>query len=254
MNYRVALVSGASAGIGKAVAETLAEAGVKLVLLARREDRLLALAESLRQRTACHVLACDLTDAQQLEEKIQVLPPEFAEVDVLVNCAGAALGLHVAQKADWNDWRAMIELNCVALARLTHRFLPGMVARNRGHIVNIGSIAGSYPYKAGNVYGATKAFVEQFTLNLKADLLGTQVRVSNIEPGMVAATEFSVVRFGGDMARVADTYRGIEALTPADIAAAVQWVLSQPPHVNVNRIEIMPVAQAPSRTEYFRST
>jgi NADP-dependent 3-hydroxy acid dehydrogenase YdfG len=251
--YRIALISGASSGIGKAIAGVLAERGVKLILLARREDRLRALADSLQSKTSCHVLACDLTNENEVARKIKNLPPEFSEVDVLINCAGAALGLQAAQEADWSNWKTMIELNCLALANLTHVFLPAMVKRNRGHIVNIGSIAGNYPYKGGNVYAATKAFVEKFTINLKADLLGTAVRVTNIEPGMVADTEFSAVRFNGDMERVAQTYRGIDALQAVDIANAVEWVLNQPAHVNINRIEIMPVAQAPSRTEYFRS-
>jgi NADP-dependent 3-hydroxy acid dehydrogenase YdfG len=253
INYKTALISGASSGIGRAVAHVLAESGVNLILLARREEKLIELAESLTVQTKCHVLACDLTNTDDLELALSCVPDEFMSIDVLVNCAGAALGLGTGQDSNWQDWQSMIDLNCTGLAFLTHKVLPAMVGRNCGHIVNIGSIAGTYPYKGGNIYGATKAFVEQLTLNLKSDLLGTAVRVSNIEPGMVSDSEFSLVRFGGDEEKVAGVYEGIEALSSEDVANAVKWVLAQPPHVNVNRIEIMPVNQAPARTDYSRN-
>lgn len=252
MKYQVALITGASAGIGSAIARVLARQELKLILLARRRDRLEALQTELEAYTQCHAIAADMADLHQLETAIRHLPAPFADIDVLVNCAGLALGLGTAQEADWNDWQTMVNVNCTGLAFLTHQLLPGMVRRDSGHIVNIGSIAGTYPYRGGNVYGATKAFVEQFSLNLKADLLGTAVRVTNIEPGMVGDSEFSLVRFKGDAGKAADVYAGIDALKPEDIAENVLWVLSQPPHVNINRMEIMPVAQAPSRTAYHR--
>ncbi len=251
--YQTVYITGASSGIGKAVAQLLSEKDLQLVLLARREDKLLEVKESLNAPEKCHVVSCDIADTQQIGKAMDNLPVEFQQCDVLVNCAGAALGLGTGQQSDWEDWQAMINLNCTGLAYLTPYVLPGMVDRNRGHIVNIGSIAGTYPYKGGNVYGATKAFVEQFTLNLKSDLLGTTVRVSNVEPGMTSDTEFSLVRFGGDVAKAASVYEGIEALNSMDIANAVVWVLDQPAHVNVNRIEIMSVNQAPARTEYHKN-
>ncbi len=252
--YKIVYITGASSGIGKEVAQLLSEKGLRLVLLARREEKLLEVKENLSEPEKCHVLACDISDTQKINEALNRLPVEFQQCDVLINCAGAALGLGTGQQSNWKDWQTMIDLNCSGLAFLTHHVLPGMVDRNLGHIVNIGSIAGTYPYKGGNVYGATKAFVEQFTLNLKSDLLGTAVRVSNIEPGMILDTEFSLVRFGGDADKAASVYDGIEALNSADIASAVLWVLDQPAHVNVNRIEMMSVNQAPARTEYHKTT
>lgn len=252
MNYKTALITGASAGIGRAIATALAEQGVNLVLVARRRERLEQLQGKLAGQVDCRVVACDITDRAALQRGIDDLPQGLRQVDVLVNCAGLALGLGPAHQAQWPDWETMIDTNCKALAFLTRLLLPGMVARNRGHIVNIGSIAGNYPYYGGNVYGATKAFVEQFTLNLKADLLGTRVRVTNVEPGMVGDSEFSLVRFKGDEDRARATYQGIDCLRPEDIAASVVWALTQPERVNINRIEIMPVSQAPSRTAYFK--
>lgn len=250
MDYKVALITGASTGIGRAIAESLAQKGVKLILVARRQEQLKQLQQALSDITESYVIACDITDKSKLSAALEQLPAKFSKIDILVNNAGLALGLNAAQDADWNDWEAMINLNCVALAYITRLVLPGMVSRHSGHIVNIGSIAGTYPYQGGNVYGATKAFVEQFTLNLKADLLGTPVRVSSIEPGMVGQSEFSLVRFKGDKEKADKVYEGIDALQPVDIASSVTWVLEQPKHVNINRMEIMPVGQAPSRPAY----
>lgn len=247
MDYNVALITGASAGIGKAIAESLAQRGVKLILVARRQQQLEALQQQLAALTESYVIACDVTDKNAFSTALEQLPDSFSQIDILVNNAGLALGLNAAQEADWNDWETMININCMALAYITRLILPGMVSRNCGHIVNIGSIAGTYPYPGGNVYGATKAFVEQFTLNLKADLLGTAVRATSIEPGMVGESEFSLVRFKGDREKADKVYEGVEALRPADIASSVRWVLEQPAHVNINRMEIMPISQAPSR-------
>ena len=246
MNYKVAVVTGASSGIGKVIAESLAKQGLRLILIARRKDKLELLKRELQSYTECHVIACDITDKEKILEEIKSLPIEFAKVDVLINCAGLALGLETAQKTEWQDWETMLNVNCLALAYITHLLLPGMVERNLGHIINIGSTAGTYPYKGANVYGATKAFVEQFTLNLKADLLGTAVRVTNIEPAMVGDSEFSLVRFKGDKGKADEVYEGLKPLCPADISECAIWVLSQPAHVNINRIEMMPTSQAPS--------
>ena len=246
MNYKIALVTGASSGIGKTIAESLAKHGFRLILIARRNDKLELLKRELQANTKCHVIACDVVNKERIFQEVTSLPVEFAKIDVLINCAGLALGLEAAQDTEWKDWETMLNVNCLALTYITHLLLPGMVERNFGHIINIGSTAGTYPYKGANVYGATKAFVEQFTLNLKADLLGTAVRVTNIEPAMVGDSEFSLVRFKGDKGKADEVYEGLKPLCPADISECAIWVLSQPAHVNINRIEMMPTSQAPS--------
>jgi 3-hydroxy acid dehydrogenase / malonic semialdehyde reductase len=238
---KIALVTGATSGFGEACAEAFVRAGATVVAAARRKERL----EALRARlgAAVHPLVLDVRDRPGVERAIRELPAPLAAVDVLVNNAGLALGLEPAQRASLDEWETMIDTNCKGLVALTRAVLPGMVERDRGHVVNIGSVAGSYPYPGGNVYGATKAFVRQFTLNLRSDLLGTAVRATSIEPGM-AETEFSLVRFGGDAARAAKVYEGVKPLAGADVAEAVLWVVSLPPHVNVNALEMMPVQQA----------
>ncbi|MCZ2496072.1 SDR family NAD(P)-dependent oxidoreductase [Xylophilus sp. Kf1] len=235
------LVTGASAGFGEAISERLIGEGHRVVGVARRADRLQAMRDRLGP--AFHPLVLDLADEAANLGLPDALPAEWREVDVLVNNAGLALGMDKAQSARVEDWRRMIDINVIGLTLLTRAVLPGMVARGRGHVVNVGSTAGTYPYPGGNVYGATKAYVRQFSLNLRADLVGTPVRVTNIEPGMVGGTEFSVVRFNGDEAEARKRYAGVTALTAADIAETVSWVCGLPPHVNVNTIELMPVAQ-----------
>jgi len=244
MNQRspgVALVTGATAGFGQATARRLAANGCALVVAGRRSDRLQALARELGDR--CHPVTLDVRDRDAVASAIAGLPSAFAEIDVLVNNAGLALGLEPAHEASLDDWETMIDTNVKGLAYVTRAVLPGMVERGRGHVVNIGSIAGSYPYPGGNAYGGTKAFVEQFSLNLRADLLGTGVRVTNVEPGL-AETEFSVVRFKGDAAAAKKVYDGTDPITADDVADAVWWAVSRPPHLNVNRIELMPTCQA----------
>ncbi len=248
---RLALVTGATSGFGLATAEALVRAGARVVATGRRRDRLERLAAAHPGRI--HPVTFDLRERGAIEEAIGGLPPEWADVDVLVNNAGLALGLEPAHRASLDEWDTMIETNCRALVAMTRAVLPGMVARNRGHVVAVGSVAGSYPYPGGNVYGATKAFVRQFMLNLKADLLGTAVRTTNIEPGM-ALTEFSLVRFGGDAPRAGKVYDGVTPLRAEDVAEAILWCVALPAHVNVNALELMPVQQAFSPFAISRKT
>jgi 3-hydroxy acid dehydrogenase / malonic semialdehyde reductase len=240
---RTVLITGASSGFGTAAARRFAARGDRIIAAARRADRLRALADELG-RDVVLPLTLDVRDRAAVARLPEELPADFAEVHILVNNAGLALGLDPAQRADLDEWDQMIETNCTGLVYVTRALLPQMVARGSGHVVNLGSIAGTYPYPGGNVYGATKAFVHQFSLNLRSDLHGTGVRVTCIEPGLVGGTEFSQVRFGGDRQRAAAVYAGTQPLTPEDIAAAIQWATDQPPHVNINTIELMPVSQS----------
>jgi 3-hydroxy acid dehydrogenase/malonic semialdehyde reductase len=239
---RVALVTGATAGFGTAITRRLVGDGWSVIATGRRQDRLAALAAELGARVL--PFALDVTDADAVAALPDVLPAPWRAVEVLVNNAGLALGLDPAQSAKLSDWDRMVAVDVTGLIHVTRALLPGMVARNRGHIVSLGSIAGTYPYPGGHVYGASKAFVAQFMLNLKADLVGRQVRTTNIEPGLCGGTEFSAVRFGGDQARADAVYAGTTPLTAEDIAETVAWVLGLPDHVNINRIEMMPTCQA----------
>jgi 3-hydroxy acid dehydrogenase/malonic semialdehyde reductase len=184
-----------------------------------------------------------VTSKASIDQALSSLPPDWQDVDVLINNAGLALGLEPAHEAHLSDWDTMIATNCTGLVTITRALLPRMVARGAGLVINLGSVAGAYPYPGGNVYGATKAFVDQFTLNLRADLVGTGVRATNIAPGMSGGTEFSNVRFKGDDTAAAKVYQGAMALTPEDIAEAAWWVASLPAHVNINGIEMMPTCQ-----------
>jgi NADP-dependent 3-hydroxy acid dehydrogenase YdfG len=237
----VVFITGASSGIGAAVARRFAADGARLVLAARREDRLRALAHELG--VPAHVVALDVRDRTAVERAVAALPEAFAAVTILVNSAGGALGLEPAQAASLEDWDAMVDTNCKGLMYVTRAILPGMVARDRGHVINLGSVAGTYPYPGGNVYGASKAFVEQLSLDLRADLTGKRVRVTNIEPGMVE-TEFSLVRFKGDEEKARAVYQGFPPLSADDVAEAIHWCATLPEHVNVNRIELMSVMQS----------
>ncbi len=248
---RIALVTGATSGFGLDTAEALVRAGARVVAAGRRRDRLEALAA--RHAGKVHPVVVDVRDRAAVEGLVAALPAPFAAVDVLVNNAGLALGLEPAQRASLDEWETMIATNCRGLVTMTRAVLPGMIERNRGHVVNVGSVAGSYPYPGGNVYGATKAFVHQFTLNLRSDLLGTAVRATCIEPGM-AETEFSLVRFQGDAAKASKVYEGVTPLSGADVAEAILWCVSLPAHVNVNAVELMPVQQAFSPFAISRRT
>jgi len=236
------LITGATAGFGLAIARRYIQDGACVIATGRRTERLEAMRAEWGERLLPVTL--DITDREAVEQAVRSLPAAFAEVDVLVNNAGLALGLDLAQSAHVEDWDTMVDTNVKGFLYCTHAVLPGMVARNRGHIVNMGSIAAEFPYPGGNVYGATKAFVHQFSLNLRADLHGTAVRVTDIEPGLVGGTEFSNVRFKGDEARAASLYANTQPLTPEDIADAVHWVTTRPAHVNINIMSLMPVAQS----------
>jgi 3-hydroxy acid dehydrogenase/malonic semialdehyde reductase len=242
MRSRSVFVTGASAGFGEAIARRFAADGARVIVSARRSDRITELAKELGHDVL--PLTLDVRDRAAVADAVSGLPPEFAAIDVLVNNAGLALGLEPAYAASLDDWDAMIDTNCKGLAYCTRAVLPGMVQRGHGHVINLGSIAGTYPYPGGNVYGATKAFVHQFSLDLRSDLQGTGVRVTSVEPGLSGGTEFSVVRFGGDQAKAGQVYEGVHPLEAGDVAEAVHWAASLPSHVNINVIEMMPVAQS----------
>ncbi|CAN5322158.1 SDR family oxidoreductase [soil metagenome] len=239
---RVALITGATSGFGSALAHRILAAGGRVIATGRRVERLAELATEAA--SDCLITRpLDLREPASIAALLSGLPAEFADVDILFNNAGLALGLAKGAETDLADWEQMIETNVLGLARITHAILPGMTARNRGHILNMSSVAASYPYPGGNVYGASKAFVRQFSLNLRADLLGTAIRVTSIEPGM-CETEFSVVRFKGDAEAAAKVYAGMKPLSADDIARVCEDVLKLPAHINVNTLEVMPVQQA----------
>ncbi|WP_294034871.1 SDR family NAD(P)-dependent oxidoreductase [uncultured Moraxella sp.] len=233
------IVTGATAGFGEQIARDFVAAGHTVYGTGRRMDKLNALRDALGERFV--PLCFDVSDADAVQASLSAI--DLASIDVLINNAGLALGLEPAQRADLGDWQTMIDVNVKGLVTVTQLVLPFMVANNAGTVINIGSTAGNHPYFGANVYGATKAFVKQFSNNLRADLIGTRVRVTNIEPGMCGGTEFSNVRFKGDDDKVAAVYTGVEFLTAKDISNTVQWVVSQPWHVNINSIELMPTAQ-----------
>lgn len=239
---KTALVTGATSGFGLATCRKLIQAGYKVIGTGRRIERLNALKAEFDEHFL--PLAFDVSDVEQTTQALNNRPEGWQQVDLLVNNAGLALGLEPAHKTDLNDWYQMIDTNIKGLVTVTRLILPEMVERNVGHIINLGSIAGTYAYPGGNVYGGTKAFVKQFSLNLRADLAGTAIRVSNVEPGLCGGTEFSNVRFKGDDEKAAKLYENVQYVKPEDIADIVLWLNQQPPHVNINRIEVMPVAQS----------
>lgn len=244
-------ITGATAGFGAALTRRYIKAGMKVVGTGRRDDRLAALAKELGPNF--HPLHLDVRERASVDAAVKALPAPFTAIDILVNNAGLALGLELAPKANLDDWDTMIDTNIKGVVYCTRAILPGMVARDRGHVVNLGSVAGSYPYPGGNVYGASKAFVHQFSLNLRADLLGSHVRVTSFEPGM-AETEFSLVRFKGDAERAKAPYSGLKPMSADDIAELIYYITAVvPPHVNVNVIELMPVMQAFSPFAFKRS-
>ena len=239
----IVLVTGATSGFGVAIARRFAREGHRIIATGRRAERLAELAAELGDAVAL-TLPLDLRDRTAVERAVAALPQELSAVDLLVNNAGLARGLEPGQRADLDDWEEMIDTNVKGLMTITRAVLPGMVARDRGHVINLGSTAAHWPYLGANVYGATKAFVHQFSLNLRCDLLGTKVRVTVVHPGMADGTEFSSIRFHGDDARAAKVYEGAEPLVPEDVAETIHWVATLPARVNINSIELMAVCQA----------
>ena len=238
---KIALITGATAGFGTEICRTLIQAGYFVIGTGRRTERLTLLKAELGENFL--PLAFDISDRLATQEAIKSLPTQWKNIDLLVNNAGLALGLESADKANLDDWEQMIDTNIKGLVNITRFVLPQMVERNTGHIINLSSIAGTYPYPGGNVYGGTKAFVTQFSLNLRADLAGKNIRVTSVEPGLCGGTEFSNVRFKGDDTRAEKLYENVQYVTPQDIANMVLWLNQQPEHVNINRIEVMPTAQ-----------
>ena len=237
----IVFITGASSGFGAEMARTFIKHGHQVILSGRRRERLDALAAELGDLAL--PLVMDVTCKESINEALSLLPQSWRLVDVLINNAGLALGTQPAHEAPLADWETMIATNCTGLVTMTRALLPLMVERGSGLIINMGSVAGHFPYPGGNVYGATKAFVDQFTLNLRADLVGTGVRATNIAPGLCGGTEFSNVRFKGDDVAAAKVYEGTVPLTAEDIAATAYWVATLPPHININTIEMMPTCQ-----------
>ena len=237
----IVLITGASAGFGEEMARKFIRHGHRVIAAARRVERL----EKLHQELGDKLLpiGLDVTDKASVDAALSALPQDFQPIDVLINNAGLALGTEAAQQSRLDEWETMIATNIRGLVTLTHALLPGMVARASGLIINLGSTAGNTPYPGGNVYGASKVFVEQFTRNLRADLVGTGVRATNLAPGLCGGTEFSNVRFRGDDAAAAKVYAGTVPLTAVDIAEAAYWVATLPAHVNINQLEMMPTCQ-----------
>ena len=237
----IIFITGATSGFGAAMVKRFIRAGHKVIATGRRLERLEKL--KIEYGTNLYPLQLNVMNSTQVEMAINNLPKDWKQIDVLINNAGLALGTNLAQNSTIADWDTMVQTNINGLLYCTQKILPEMVKRNNGQIINLGSVAGEFPYPGGNVYGATKAFVHQFSLNLRADLLGTNIRVTNIEPGM-CQTEFSVIRFNGDKEKANSIYKGVEALSADDIAETIEWVISRPAHVNINVISLMPTQQA----------
>lgn len=247
----IIVVTGATAGFGQAIARRFVKEGHKVVATGRRMEKLEALQRELGD--ALLPVSFDVTKRTEVFESLENLPEPFRDVDVLINNAGLALGIEPFHKASVDNWERMIDTNLKGLLYCTRALLPGMMARNRGHVINIGSTAGEWPYAGGNVYGGTKAFVHQLSNNLRTDVHGSKVRVTNLEPGMSEGTEFSQVRFQGDQNKAAAVYQGTQSLTANDIAEAAYWVSTLPAHVNVNYMQIMPVCQCCAGLAVHRS-
>jgi 3-hydroxy acid dehydrogenase/malonic semialdehyde reductase len=251
----VALVTGATSGIGAGVASRFIKEGHRVIVTGRRSSRLDEFKKSIPTHLQANLLisSFDISDLLAIKQFVEQIPKEFEAIDVLINNAGLALGLDPAYKADLAEWDRMIDTNIKGLVNMTQFILPRMIARSKGHIFNLGSVAGTYPYPGGNVYGASKAFVHDYTSDLRVSLAGTPLRVTSIEPGMVSGTEFSNVRLGDDD-RATKVYEGIHAMSADDIAESIYWAATLPSHVNINRLELMPVQQSFSSPAFSRTT
>ncbi len=245
------LVTGATSGFGEATCRRFIAAGAKVIATGRRGDRLKALKKDLGKR--CCTSEFDVQDRRETEAALGALPKEFAKINLVVANAGLALGLGPAHESSLDDWDTMVATNINGMLYTVRAVLPGMVARDEGHVILLGSTASDFPYPGGNVYGATKAFVKQFGLNLRADLLGSNIRVTSIEPGL-CETEFSLVRFHGDAEKAAQPYKGIEPLSADDVAETIFWSALLPRHININRLQVMPVMQAFGPFAFKRKT
>lgn len=247
----VIMITGATSGFGEASARLFADKGWRLIITGRRQQRLAQLQQELGGAEKVHTCCFDISDRQAVEQAFSDLPESFSQIDVLLNNAGLALGLEPAHQTSLDDWEKMVDTNIKGLLYCTRTVLPRMVERKAGYIINIGSVAGNWPYPGGNVYCGSKAFVRQFSLAVRADLLGTNVRVSNIEPGN-AETEFSMVRFKDDQNRADKVYQGTIALAAGDVADTVWWLVNRPPHVNVTTLELMPTQEANGPMAFYR--
>ena len=252
MTRKTILITGATSGFGEATARLFAKNDWQLILTGRRQQRLDDLQQELGGSDKVHTCCFDISDRAAVEHTIDSLPAAFSDIDVLLNNAGLALGLEPADKTDLDDWEQMVDTNIKGLMYCTRKLLPKMRERKQGYILNIGSVAGNWPYPGGNVYGATKAFVKQFSLSLRADLLGSNIRVTNIEPG-IAETEFSLVRFKDNEEAAGDVYQNTVALSAGDIANTVWWLVNTPEHMNVTTMEVMPTHQATGPLAIFRN-
>lgn len=248
---KIALITGASSGFGEQIAKNFVAAGLRVIIVARRSARLDKLENKLGSNNVLSIVL-DVRNQEQVFEAIDHIPVDWSKIDILVNNAGLARGLSSSEEADIDDWNEMVDANCKGLMYVTRAVAPGMVERKNGHIINIGSVAGTYPYFGANIYGATKAFVHQFTLNLRADLVENNIRVTSVEPG-AAETEFSLVRFHGDKAKANKTYKGIKPITPHDVAEIVQFVAASPSNININRIEVMASQQSFEGFKFVRN-
>lgn len=248
---QIVLITGASSGIGAACARAFAEAGAKLILAARRLDRLESLAADLTEKYSAqvHLVQLDVSDRTQVESTLSALPNSWRTVDILINNAGLSRGLDKLHEGSIQDWEEMIDTNVKGLLYMTRALVPSMVERGQGHVINIGSIAGHQTYPNGNVYCATKAAVRALSEGLKMDLLGTPVRVSAVDPGMVE-TEFSEVRFHGDTERASKVYQGLTPLTPEDVADTILFCATRPAHVNISEVLLVPTEQASATLVY----
>lgn len=249
---KIVFITGATSGFGRAAARRFAAGGWSLVLCGRRVERLQELQNELREQVPVHIAALDVRDAAAVQQVVAELPEGFRQIHALINNAGLALAPMPAQKVDLADWHTMIDTNVTGLVNVTHALLPTLIKTGAGaSIINIGSTAGQWPYPGSHVYGATKAFVQQFALNIRSDVQGKNVRVTNIEPGLTE-TEFSLVRFKGDQDKAAKPYAGTKAMNADDIAEAIFWTTSLPEHVNVNRLQLMATTQAFGPFDIYR--